>query len=467
VKPAEKREHSVESVESEQDLLPDKAAGASTPIRAWYSALTVSHVRILWGSFLGWMFDGYEQYAIVIALPDALRTLLGPRQLHWASLYFGLILCVTLLGWGVGGLVGGVLADYIGRKRMMMWSVAVYAVFSGFSALSQNFAMLAFFRFITGLAIGSEWSTGVTLIAETWPDEARAKGCGFLQSAIGAGMLIAVAIWYGLSRFNPTNIQNWRILFLFGALPALVVLYLRKGLDESERWVNAVKERHWEATGAEISGSTSNGRRPFTLSAIWRERESRKRLLLTSLLSLVTVIGWWAVSTLLPQFTNHLAQVQGAGGDWGSRAAMLYLTGAIIAYCASGFMIDAMGRRNYLAMSYTVALVITPLTYLWSGNLDIFMLIVLVNGFFTQGCCYGWMAIYLGELFSSTVRATASSFVFNCPRLVAAIFPVVAGIMIARFGGPSHTAVILGAVYALGMFIPWFLPETKGESLPL
>src|SRR6202012_602254 len=147
-----------------------------TPKHSWHSDLTANHIRILWGSFMGWMFDGYEQYAIVIALPSALKVLLSPDQLRRPSLYFGIILCVTLLGWGLGGLAGGVLADYVGRKRMMMLSVLVYSLFSGFSAFSHTFTMLAVFRFVTGLAIGSEWSTGVTLIAETWPDEARAKG---------------------------------------------------------------------------------------------------------------------------------------------------------------------------------------------------------------------------------------------------------------------------------------------------
>ena len=169
----------------------------------WYALnLTRRHIHVLWGSFLGWMFDGYEQYAIVIALPSALQALLKPDELHRQSLYFGIILSVTLVGWGIGGLAGGILADYVGRKRMMMYSVLVYAAFSGFSALSQSFTMLAVFRFVTGLAIGSEWSTGVTLITETWPDEARAKGCGFLQSAIGAGMLVAVSFWYGLAHFE-------------------------------------------------------------------------------------------------------------------------------------------------------------------------------------------------------------------------------------------------------------------------
>jgi MFS family permease len=436
-------------------------------LQPWYGALTKSHIRVLWGSFLGWMFDGYEQYAIVIALPSALRTLLKPEQLHRSSLYFGIILCVTLLGWGLGGLAGGILADYVGRKRMMMLSVLVYAAFSGFSALSQSFVMLAGFRFVTGLAIGSEWSTGVTLIAETWPDEARAKGCGFLQSAIGAGMLVAVTIWYGLAHFHPTGTQNWRILFLLGALPALLVLYLRKGLEESERWITAVKQHHWQAIAGAEPSSRESGRRPFTLSAIWQDPESRKRLLLTSLLSLSTTIGWWAVSTLLPQFTNHLAKIRNASDNWGNRAAMLYLVGAIVAYCVSGFMVDSMGRRKYMLMAYLGALVMTPLTYLWSGSLPVFLCIVLVNGFFTQGCCYAWMAIYVGEMFSSSVRATACSFVFNSPRFVAALFPVGAGIMIESLGGASHTAVILGGVYFLGVVVPWFLPETAGDSLPL
>jgi MFS family permease len=413
------------------------------------------------------MFDGYEQYAIVIALPSALQALLSPEQLHRPSLYFGIILCVTLVGWGIGGLAGGILADYVGRKRMMMLSVLVYAAFSGFSALSWSFVMLAVFRFITGLAIGSEWSTGVTLIAETWPDEARAKGCGFLQSAIGAGMLVAVSLWYALAHFNPVGNQNWRILFLLGALPALVVLYLRKGLEESDRWINAVKREVKRAAELGATKGSSSGKRPFTLAAIWRDPESRKRLLLTSLLSLSTVIGWWAVSTLLPQFTNELARTRNAGADWGNRAAIVYLIGAITAYCVSGFMIDALGRRWFVTLAYFAALVLTPLTYLWSGSLPVFMIIVLVNGFFTQGCCYAWMAIYVGEMFPSPVRATACSFVFNSPRFIAAIFTVAAGIMIESLGGASHTAVILGSVYVAGIVIPWFLPETARQPLPL
>ncbi|MDQ2801269.1 MAG: MFS transporter [Pseudomonadota bacterium] len=89
-----------------------------------------------------------------------------------------------------------------------------------------------------------------------------------------------------------------------------------------------------------------------------------------------------------------------------------------------------------------------------------------VNGFFTLGMAYAWMAIYLTELFTSSVRSTAISFVFNATRLVAWIFPILAGTMIQFFGGIPRTAVILGLIYVLGLIIPWLLPETNGEPLP-
>jgi MFS family permease len=436
------------------------------PAAHWYSGLTANHLRTLWCCYLGWMFDGYEQYAVIIGLPSALQVLLSPAQLHRSSVYFGLILCFTLIGWGVGGLAGGMLADYLGRKRMMMISVFAYALFSALSAFSQSFTMLALFRFMTGLAIGSEWSTGVTLIAETWPDNARAKGCGFLQSAIGAGMLIAVSAWYLLTHFNPSG-QNWRILFLIGGLPAFLVLYLRRGLEESERWATAVKERQWNTReDSSVHVASLDEERPFPLWAIWRDRESRARLLLTSLLSMTTVIGWWTVSTLLPQFANQLASQRHAGPSWGSRAAMVYLIGAIVAYCFSGFLIDLLGRRKFIALSYLGALVLTPITYLWTGSLIMFLAVAFVSGFLTQGCCYAWSAIYVAELFSSTVRATACSFVFNFPRFVAALFPVGAGLMIESLGGTSRAAVTIGCIYIIGVIVPWFLPETLGQKVP-
>ena len=90
----------------------------------WYDDLTLKHWNVLLGSFLGWVFDGYESYALIVVLGPALKSLLSAEQLKSQAVWAGLAIGITLLGWGTGGLIGGILADYIGRKKMMMYSVA-------------------------------------------------------------------------------------------------------------------------------------------------------------------------------------------------------------------------------------------------------------------------------------------------------------------------------------------------------
>ena len=112
--------------------------------------------------------------------------------------------------------------------------------------------------------MGSEWSTGVALVSETWPEHARAKGAGFLQSGFGWGTLLAAVVWYGLASVQPLGGETWRLMFIAGALPAFFVLYLRRGLSESEKWKQAVKEQRWNAT--------SDERRPARL-ATWQAEQ--------------------------------------------------------------------------------------------------------------------------------------------------------------------------------------------------
>ncbi len=447
----------------------NSVASVRAASQPWYADVTPTHCRILAASFLGWIFDGYETYALVVALPFALRALLAPEQLKSAPIWAGTAIGVTLLGWGTGGLIGGILADYVGRRRMMIWSVFFYALFSGITALSQTFLMFVALRFITGLAMGSEWSTGVTLLAETWPDRARPKGAGLLQSGFGWGTLLAALVWWAISRANPLGAQSWRLMFVVGAIPAFFTLYIRRAIHESERWLKAIRERRWAATEEDQGAIGKAGhrplvRRPLTLAEIFRQRESRRRVLLAFLMSLASMVGWWAISTFLPSYTEQIAKAQGYANfaEWGNRAAILYTIGAVSAYLASGFLIDAIGRRNFLLLTYAGALLMTPVTYMWTHSAEAMMLVAYINGFFTLGLAYSWMA----ELFTSSVRSTAASFVFNGTRVIAWVFPILAGSMIQKFGGISRGAMTLGLVYVLGLIVPWFVPETKGRPLP-
>jgi MFS family permease len=435
----------------------------------WYAGLTPRHWRILWGAYLGWIFDGYEAVALVYALGPALKTVLTPEQAQTPAFYVGLAIGITLLGWGIGGLLGGIAADYIGRKRMMMLSILGYAIFTGLTAFAGSFTQLALLRFITGLAIGSEWSTGIALVAETWPNKARPKGCGFLQSGFGGGAVLAAIVWAILAATNPLGPESWRIMFALGALPAFVCLYLRRALEESERWMAALKEQRWAATteDAESGRNHKTAQRPFTLAEIFREPESRRRVLLATAMSFATTVGWWAVSSWLPAYTEGLAKAAGEPANvWGPRMGIIYNVGAITAYVVSGFLADAIGRRWFLFLTYVGCIATSLLAYLWTGSLVAFMVIAFLNGAFTLGFAFSWMAIYLVELFTPAVRATAASFVFNGARLIAWIFPIIAGQIVTSFGGVARAALIMSSVYAIGLVVPWFMPETAGKPLP-
>jgi MFS family permease len=204
------------------------------------------------------------------------------------------------------------------------------------------------------------------------------------------------------------------------------------------------------------------------LAQIFRERESRRRVLLAFLMSLASMVGWWAISTWLPAHTEQIAKLQGYAnsGEWANRAAILYTIGAVTAYMLSGFLIDAIGRRKFLFFTYAGALLMTPVTYLWTHSVEAMMFAAYINGFFTLGLAYSWMAIYPAELFTSSVRSTAASFIFNGTRVIAWMFPILAGSMIQEFGSISRGAMTLGLIYTLGLVVPWFVPETTGRPLP-
>ena len=446
----------------------EPATGAAKAVR-WHSELTLSHGKVLLGSFLGWVFDGYENYAVIVVLGPVLKSLLTPEQMHTPAIWAGLVIGVVLLGWGIGGLVGGTLADYVGRKTMMMWSVFLYALLSGLTAFSTSIWMLLAFRFLTGLAMGSEWSTGISLINETWPERARAKGAGFLQSGFGFGTLLAALLWFLIADTKPFGFETWRLMFVFGAVPALFLLYIWKGVQESERWKQAIREKRWAATevSASVVSAGAEGKRPFTMAEIFREPESRRRVVLCFVLSVVTMIGWYAVASWLALFSVSMAVHEKLvnAKSWGAWIAMLYTVGAIVAYLLAGFIADGMGRRKYLIFTFLGCLVFTPVMYYLTPTVFAMQFVAPLNGFFTLGCAYSWMAIYPAELFTSSVRSTAISFIFNGSRLIACFFPIIAGTMINHFGGIANTAMILGTIYIIGLIVPIWLPETRGRGL--
>ena len=187
----------------------------------WYRSLNANQWKTVFASNLGWMFDGYETFALILVVGVALHDLLLPSQFAQIPAFAGTVIGITLLGWGIGGVIGGVLADYIGRRRTMIFAILAYSITTGLSAFAWDWVSFALLRFLVGIAIGSEWSTGASMTAEVWPDNARGRGAGLMQCGLGIGFFLASFIWLFVSGYGP---GAWRIMFIIGVIPALFAL---------------------------------------------------------------------------------------------------------------------------------------------------------------------------------------------------------------------------------------------------
>lgn len=440
----------------------DTAAGTAP----WYRTLTPVQWRTLVATNLGWLFDGFETYALFLTLGPAMHALLAPGQFSEIPAYAGTVVAITLLGWGIGGLTGGILADYIGRKRTMIYAILAYSILTGLTALSFNWVSFALLRFFVGMAIGSEWATGSSMMAELWPKHARGRGAGLMQCGLGLGFFLASFVWLFVGSLGPSG---WRYMFLVGILPALFTLWIRTSIDESAAWQEADARRRQalarQQSGAALAGDDRALAR-FTVADLFAEPESRRRTVLVFLMSLSTTLAWWGISSWVPPYiAATAAKAHLPPQQWASYAGMAYNIGAILGYVAFGFLADGLGRKPITMVYYALAWLFTPVLFLWTHDLHLLLLAAAANGFVTLGQ-YCWMPVWLPELYPTRSRATGIAVAFNAPRLIAFLGPLFAGALIVTFGGYSRTAMIFSLIYVLGFAVAPFLPETRGKPLP-
>jgi MFS family permease len=432
----------------------------------WYRSLNATQWKTVFASNLGWMFDGYETFALILVVGVALHDLLLPAQFAQIPAFAGTVIGITLLGWGIGGVIGGVLADYIGRRRTMIFAILAYSITTGLSAFAWDWVSFALLRFLVGIAIGSEWSTGASLTAEVWPDNARGRGAGLMQCGLGIGFFLASFTWLFVSGYGP---GAWRIMFILGVIPALFTFWLRSGIPESQKW-EASNEKRKSAqakkeSGAALSAEDQHLTR-FTFADLFADPEVRKITVIVFLMSLTTTVAWWGISTWVPPFIAAAAGKAGLPAQtWASYAGMSYNLGAICGYIGLGFLADRFGRKPIVMIFFAASLVLTFALYKWTTDLHLLLLVAAVNGFFTLGQ-YSWMSVWLPELFPTRMRATGMAFTFNSPRFIAFLGPLFAGLLISQLGGFSGMAVAFSFIYILGFVLVPFLPETKGKPLP-
>ncbi len=411
---------------------------------AWRE-LTSYQRLVLAVAWLGWVFDSMDATIYNLVLTPALRELLG-AQATPASIgrYGGVILAVFLVGWAAGGILFGIAADRFGRARTLVFTILIYALFTGMAGLSRSWRELCVYRFLTALGIGGEWAAGATLVAEVLPESSRVRAAGVLQSAWAAGYFLAGGLYLLLAG------RGWRIMFFLGLLPAVVALLARLKVREPERW----QRERARARGASLIGELF-------------QPEHRRDTLVGSTLAFVAVFGLWGATNWTPTLISELL---GATRDAGSAARMVSYAvmslnaGALAGYLAFPPLAERIGRRAAFAWMMAGAALILPASFLLPRSYTEALLILPALGFFSNGIFSGF-PVYLPELYPTHMRATGAGFCFNAGRVTAASGPFLTGVLVAQLGSFARAASSIAAVYLIGLAALLFARETKGRGL--
>jgi MFS family permease len=399
---------------------------------------------------LGWMLDAFDAMLYALVLTYVMRDLGMSRQTA------GFLYTLTLLASGIGGLFFGFLADRIGRKRALTLSILTYSICSFASGLSTSVLMLATFRFILGLGMGGEWNTGAALVAETWPDELRTKAIALVQSSWAIGYALAALVAGVVLRY-----ANWRMVFFVGILPALVTLWIRKGVPESDMWNEhrlAQQEERLEPRGA--MGTRGND----SFLAVFRAPYGKSTFILL-LLNFFGLFAWWGLFTWIPPYLS-LPIAQGGRGFGAMRTAtlliVLNLFGMFPGYISFGWVADYLGRRKTFMLYLFAAAILVPL-YAVARSQVALLLLGTVVAFFGTGFFSG-SGLIGSEIFPTRLRARALGFTYNGARALSCVAPWVIG-WVGQAKGLSGAFYLCGVAFLLASIMATQLPETKGRSL--
>ena len=313
---------------------------ATAPMRL--SEATPAQRRTLLAAMLGWMLDAFDVMLYALVLAHVMR------DLGMTKATAGLLGTLTLLASGIGGVLFGFVADRIGRTRALMLTILTYSVCSFASGLATSVLMLAAIRFVLGLGMGGEWNTGATLVAETWPTHLRAKALAIVQSSWAIGYALSAVVAGVVLRYS-----NWRAVFFVGVLPALVTLWIRRQVPESELW-----QQHREQAVRQRRGESAA---PF--SELF-SRQYIKPTFVLLFLNLFGMFGWWGLFTWLPSYLTLPVAQGGRGFPTAQMTTMLVwlnLTGMLPGYISYGFVADKLGRRKAFALYLIMAALLVPL----------------------------------------------------------------------------------------------------------
>ncbi len=421
---------------------------------------------VLLAAWLGWGFDVFDALLFNFVAPNVVPTLLGLEigspEAKRATLYWtGLLTSLLLLGWAAGGVLFGMLADRIGRTRTLMLTMLIYALGTAACAAAPNMAVLVFFRIVASLGIGGEWAAGASMVAEAVPEEKRVEAGALLYTAAPLGLFLAGFVNHQVAGIWLTDSPeiSWRVVFLFGLVPAAIAFLVRLFIKEPERWQAARQvappARIRDLFSPDVVGITLRG----------------------TLMALIALLTWWSCSAFLPTIASGLARdaAELAGLDrlatlsqveaWKAQASTWFNVGGLAGTLLAIPIAKHLGRRPMFAVYFAVSAIAIFLAFgfdwPWTIRLGLYFLIgVSVFGVF------GSFTFYLPELFPTRLRGTGSGFCYNIGRVFAAAGPLVVGSIAA--GGLDRTMGVLSWVALVplaGLLLVPLVIETRGRAL--
>lgn len=420
---------------------------------------------VLFAAWLGWGFDAFDgllfNYVARSCVPDLLGVdplgaQAGPLTVWWT----GALTSLLLVGWAVGGIAFGKLADRIGRSRTLIVTILVYSLGTAATALAPNIGVLALCRLITSLGIGGEWAAGAAMVAEVVPEKKRLQAAAILYSAAPAGIFAAGFVSeQALGSWFAGNPHAWRYVFALGLMPAALAIVVRRFIKEPEMWLK----------------STAAAPRLAELF----QREMRVRTLSGTSMAVAALLTWWSCGAFLPLAVPTLAREAGVASGLTGEALNLYVAtarqsaihlfnlGGLLGVFAGLPLARYVGRRATFGAYFLVSAVTLITTFGLSLSLPIKLGLLFIAGLATYGAL-GSFTYYLPELFPTRLRATASGFCYNVGRFITALGPFLIGSYVAEGRDTSAVATVMPVVGLIPLlalfFLPWVI-ETRGWTL--
>lgn len=407
---------------------------------SWFKDMPKRQRNTFWACFFGWALDAMDVQFFAFVIPTLL-SLWGMTKAE-----AGFIGTSALISSSVGGVLAGLLADRIGRVQVLKLAILWFSLFTGLSAFTDSFHQLLLTRSLQGLGFGGEWAAGAILIGEVVDKNIRGRAVGSVQAGWPVGYGAAALAYWAIFSIAPEH-AAWRALFVVGLLPGLLVLWMRRNVDESEAFHAAAEYRE---KGTFLS----------TFGLIFSAKVF-PRTLMASLMAAGALGGNYTILTWL---VTYLRQTQGLTVGNTSLYLAVNIFGSFCGYVGMAHVSDHLGRRKTFSLSAAGA-VITVLAYTQLHlPMGVLLLLGFPLGFFQSGIVSGMGACFT-ELFPAQVRGTAGGFSYNLGRGVGALVPTGVGLTSATLGFASSIGIWAACSYALVFAVALFLPETRNSEL--